>query len=438
MTKYCTRRIEDHVLGLLTRFPAVTLVGARQVGKTMMAQHLFPDWEHFDLERGDHHDLIARDLEFFFSAFGGNIWFDEAQRLPELFSHLRTVIDRFPDRRFVLLGSAGPSLFRNISESLAGRCVSTELFPFSVSELPEVSLEERWTYGGYPRLYHLPAEHRFEWLDAYIQNFINRDIPALGFSLSTQRLQRLLTMLAHCHGGLLNLNQLATSLGCSTTAVYDALDVLEQTFLVRRLQPFHANVRKRLVKSPKVYIRDTGVLHRLLGIDAYTALLRNPVAGTSWEGLVIESIAAELGALGASVPLHFWRTHAGAEVDLLMDLPGRRVLVEVKLGGVSDGRELKGLRTAIDDLGADEGWVVAWAGESTPLAPKITRITLPGALDRIPVLFVLGASHHELARGASTNFIPIALEKATGMPNFFAAAICSLDTLAHEGISVCP
>lgn len=383
MTTYRTRQLEDRVQGVLERFAAVTLVGARQVGKTMMAQHLFPDWEHFDLERADHHHLIARDLEFFFSAFGGNICFDEAQRLPELFSHLRTVIDRFPNRRFVLLGSAGPSLFRSISESLAGRCVSAELFPFSVAELPDVPLEERWTYGGYPRLYHLPVEHRLEWLDAYIQNFVNRDIPALGLSLSTQRLQRLLTMLAHCQGGLLNVNQLATSLGCSTTAVYDALDVLEQTFLVRRLQPFHANVRKRLVKSPKVYVRDTGVLHRLLGVDSYTGLLRNPVAGTSWEGLVIESVAAELGALGLAVPLYFWRTHAGAEVDLLIDLPGRRVLVEIKLGGVSDGRELKGLRTAIDDLEADEGWVVAWSGGATPLARRIIRITLPEALDRV-------------------------------------------------------
>ena len=387
MTNYRKRRLEGHIQGLLQRFPAVTVLGARQVGKTMMAHHLFPDWEHFDLERADHHQLIARDLEFFFTAFDGNVCFDEAQRLPELFSHLRTVIDRFPDRRFALLGSAGPSLFRGISESLAGRCVSAELFPFSVAELEDVPLAQRWTFGGYPRLYHLPVARRCEWLDAYIQSFVNRDIPALGLSLSTQRLQRLLTMLAHCHGGLLNSSQLATSLGCSTTAIYDALDVLEQTFLVRRLQPFHANVRKRLVKSPKVYIRDTGVLHRLLGVDSHKALLRNPVAGTSWEGLVIESLAAELGALGVAGPLWFWRTHAGAEVDLVMDLPGgRRVLVEIKLGGVSDGRELKGLCTAMGDLGADEGWVVAWTGGTIPLAAKITRITLEEALARIRAL----------------------------------------------------
>ena len=383
MTHYRTRQIEDHVRDLLTRFPAVTIAGARQVGKTMMAQRLFSDWEHFDLERADHYDLISRDLEFFFSAFGGNICFDEAQRLPELFSHLRTIVDRFPDRRFALLGSAGPALFRNISESLAGRCASVELFPFSVTELTEIPLEERWTYGGYPRLYHLAADHRFEWLDAYAQSFINRDIPALGLSLSTHRLQRLLTMLAHCHGGLLNVNQLATSLGCSTTAVYDALDVLEQTFLIRRLQPFHANVRKRLVKSPKVYIRDTGVLHHLLSINSHTELLANPIAGMSWEGLVIETIASELGAHGASVPLYFWRTHAGAEVDLLLDMPDRRVLVEIKLGGVSDGRELKALRTALDDLEASEGWVVSWKGEARPLAPNVTGFTLTEVLERL-------------------------------------------------------
>jgi len=387
MIKYIKRDAEKQIKSLLKDFPAVSVIGSRQVGKTMMTKHLFPNWTFFDLERVDHYDRISSDIEFFFKTEQKNICFDEAQCLPVLFSHLRSVIDRHPKRRFLLLGSANPLLIKNISESLAGRIATVELFPFTLFELKKEIIKDLWFFGGYPALNQFSPKNKKKWLKDYTTSFIERDIPKLGLSISTLRLRRLLQMTAYLHGTLLNINQIASSLGCSTTAVYDALDVLEESFLIRRLQPLHANLKKRIVKSPKIYIRDSGILHQLLKLNSYQDLLAHPIAGFSWEGFAIEQIIASLSNAGMDFDCYFWRTHAGGEVDFVLEINGKRILLEFKLGTITDNRSLKGLNQAINDLNSDLAAVVSFIGDSYSLSDKIIHCSLKEIIKKLKIFF---------------------------------------------------
>lgn len=362
---------------LLRTLPAVLVVGPRQCGKTTFVRSLFPDWTYLDLERPSDLGVLEADLEGFFAAHPRRVLIDEAQRLPGLFPVLRGVIDRGRGRgRFVLTGSASPALLSTASETLAGRIGLVELTPFTARELAEVrGAADRWFWGGYPPVHALRSgTARTDWLDAYVSTFLERDLPALGLRLPAPRLRKLWTMLTHVHGSLLNVSDLARSLGVSSHVVADNLDVLEQTFMIRRLQPHHANVQKRLTKSPKVYVRDTGLLHFLAGLRRPRDLETWPRRGHSFEGLVIEELIALAGRRLVRPEITFWRTQAGAEVDLLIGGGRRLIPVEVKLGHAFTGHDVRGLRECMKDLGLERGHVVTSGPERRRLGRDVEII----------------------------------------------------------------
>jgi hypothetical protein len=375
--KYVERLQTERLRYLLRSFPAVLLVGPRQSGKSTLVQHALPEWTRLDLERPADFALLTADFEGFFDVHPRSVVIDEAQRLPEIFPVLRHVIDRSKGKgRFLLLGSASPIVMRSVSETLAGRVALLELTPFLVSELPGTAgAVHRWFWGGFPPIYGLrESRARSEWFNAYVATFLERDLPALGLGLPARRLRTLWTMLTHVHGSLLNVSDLARSLAVSSHTVAGDLDALEGAFMIRRLQPFHANVQKRLAKSPKLYVRDTGLLHFLAGLRRPQELTTWNKRGASFEGLVIEELAALAAHRLVRPEIFFWRTGAGAEVDLLIT-EGRRILpVEIKLGTVVDHYALAGLRQCMKDLGLSRGWVVTTARERRRLSTGIEII----------------------------------------------------------------
>lgn len=364
--RYLARQASERLRALLRTFPAVLVQGPRQCGKSTFVQHVLPSWRHLDLERGPDFRLLAADPDSFLEANPRRIVFDEAQRLPELFTALRPAIDR--DRRpgrYVLLGSASPAILRSVSESLAGRIGILELTPFLARELAESPLsEKRWFWGGYPAVLALRTNaQRREWLASYVATFLARDLPALGYSLPAERLRKLWVMLAHVHGSQITVSDLARSLGVSSHTVAGYLDLFEGAFMIRRLQPHVANVKKRLVKSPKVYLRDSGILHHLLDLGQPGDLEGWPRRGQSFEGLVIEELCTRAAGVSPRPYVAYWRTLAGAEVDLLIGDGRHLVPIEIKLGQQVDARDLGGLRNCMQDLGLKRGWIVYGGAE---------------------------------------------------------------------------
>ncbi len=356
-----TRLAGQRLRALAAQFPAVLILGARQVGKTTLARTTFPDHAYVDLETPRLRELFAADPAFqIASRAGSGLILDEAQAVPEVFAALRGVIDaagRTPGG-FVLLGSVQPALVRGVSESLAGRVGILELDPLTVAEAGSGSAplpwQRLWLAGGFPDA--LRGDFR-EWHEAYLRTYIERDLPQLGLAADPLFSRRLLTMLAHQQGGLLNVSALAGALGVGHGRVSRALDVFEQTFLLRRLPPFFRNVGKRLTKSPKAYLRDTGLLHHLLNIGSADELDAHPVRGVSWETFVIEDmLRRERLARPFSQPF-FWRTAAGAEVDLLFQRGDAVSAVEIK-AGIGSLRQARYLADALPDLGAAAGWIV--------------------------------------------------------------------------------
>lgn len=340
----------------LARAPVTALLGPRQCGKTTLARQIAAARasQFFDLESpSDARRLENPELAL--SGPGRLIVLDEIQAQPALFNTLRVLVDR-PTRRpprFLVLGSASPALVRGVAESLAGRVEFVELTGFDLGEVGPERWERLWIRGGYPRawLARSDADSR-QWREGFIRTFLERDIPQLGISIPAAALRRFWTMLAHYHGQTLNSSELARSLGLSDKTVRSYLDILTGTFMVRQLQPWHENLAKRQVKAPKIFLRDSGLLHALLDLSDRRALFGSPRVGASWEGFAIEQVLAAIRPSDA----YFWATYGQAELDLLFMLNGRRFGVEVKF---SEAPEVtRSMRTALDDLSLDHLWVV--------------------------------------------------------------------------------
>lgn len=383
-----TRTEAGRLRHLLKSFPAVLVYGPRQSGKSTLLRMALPGWRTLDLERASDHALLSADADAFLDANPRRLAVDEAQRMPELFPALRSAIDRGRGNgRYVLTGSASPALMRSASESLAGRVGLLEIGPFSAHELRGVPRHaDRWFWGGFPPVHQARSVRaRLEWLDAYVATYLERDLPALGLRLPPMRLRILWTMLTHVHGSLLNVSDLARSLAVSSHTVDANLDVLEQTFMVRRLPPYFANVQKRLTKSHKVYVRDTGLLHFLAGLRSEGELSTWHARGRSFEGLVIEEISAWARAHLVRPELFFWRTQAGAEVDLLVKDGNRMLPFEIKLGTRVTWRDVAGLRACMADLGLKRGFVVTQTKERTRLG---------GGIEIVPFEEVVASGPH--------------------------------------------
>lgn len=362
------RLLEMPIRNALEQVPAVAILGPRQCGKTTLARQLvgsFPDVLYLDLERPSDMSRLA-DPEALFSAnMNRMVCIDEIQRIPELFPVMRHAIDqnRAPGR-FLILGSASKDLIRQTSESLAGRIRYLELTPFLLGEIAGGGeLEAYWQRGGFPPSWMASDEAAsFEWRLDFVRDFLERDIPMLQPRIPPERIRRLWSMLAHTHGQLLNMASLAGSLGVQGPTIRSYIDLLEGAYMARRLVPYAANLKKRLVKSPKLYIRDSGVLHVLLNITDRNSLLGHPVYGASWEGFCLENI---LGRCRRNVQASFYRTVRGAEIDLILEQGRSRIAVEFKVS--SSARPQRGFWTALKDLDIDRAWLIAPIQEGYPI-----------------------------------------------------------------------
>jgi predicted AAA+ superfamily ATPase len=348
------RSAEPALRRLAEQFPAVLVLGPRQCGKTTLVRH-FMAGRYFDLEKPSDLQVFAGDIEYALRQLKGPLILDEAQTLPSLFPVLRALIDeaRRANGRFFLLGSVSPELVRGISETLAGRVGILELTPFVLGEVAGrrgVRLETLWQRGGFPDAFLARnSESWLAWQEAYVRTFIERDVARHQLNLSAGDVRRLMTMLAHSHGGVLNYSSLGRSLSYSYHTVQNALDLLEGYFLVRRLAPYHANVGKRLVKSPKAYVRDSGVLHHLLGIRDLDGLVTSPARGNSFEGFMIEQIVALEKQHHTGSGFFFYRTHTGVEIDLLIDRGQARIGFELKAGVAIEPRDWAHLQAGMKD-----------------------------------------------------------------------------------------
>ena len=374
---------------LLRRFPSVTVLGPRQCGKTTFIRAALPAWTYLDLERPSDGVPLAADPEARLNQLGDKVVFDEAQRVPELFPVLRGVIDSRRSQRghFVLLGSASPSLVRRISESLAGRTAFLDLSPFRWREVKSHrqtgGLATLWFRGGFPPAFLERDDHdRHEWLESYTRAFIERDLPALGIEVSASQMRKLWTMLAHCNGGVWNASQLAASLGVSYHTVNRYVDILEQTFLIRKLPPYFANIGKRLVKSPKIYFRDTGLLHFFLGIHSGPALDTHPARGMSWEAFIIDQLISTFQQAVPGSQAYFWRTSQGNEIDLLVDLGTKKIPFEIKLHSAPSPQDAGTLQQCMRDLKLPRGYLVHSGRDHYSLGNGITALSAEKMLSR--------------------------------------------------------
>lgn len=370
------RRLLPAIEHSLAEFPAVALLGPRQAGKTTLARIVAnerPGSLYLDLERPSDLAKLA-DPELFLSRHAGQlVVLDEIQRQPELFAVLRALIDerRVPGR-FLLLGSASPQLLRQASESLAGRISFHELAPFDVSEIApsHIELQNLWLRGGYPLSWLAKSDTAsFAWRESFIATHLERDIPSFGIRIPGATLHRFWQMLAHLHGQLWNASRLAAGFGVSAPTVQHYLNILEATYMLRRLPPLQANLGKRLVKSPKVYLRDSGILHALLGITSLNDLAGHPVVGASWEGWVLEQIAQ---LIDTQWQLSFYRTASGAEIDIIAERGKRKTGFEIKFSSAPS--PAKGFWLAMNDLKLEQAYIVAPVESRYPLATNVEVI----------------------------------------------------------------
>ena len=380
-------KIEQEIHKGLNRSRIVALIGPRQSGKTTLAREFVPSnsLNYFDLEdpislaRLDEPMIALRDLN-------GLVVIDEIQRKPELFPILRVLADRDPlPARFLILGSASPELTQRSSESLAGRLETIAMGGFSLAEVGNDQQSQHWLRGGFPLSFLAPSEEASSvWRKNFIQTFLERDLPLLGVRMPATTMLRFWTMVAHYHGQIWNAAEPARSLGVSEPTVRRYLDLLEGLFLVRQLPPWHTNLKKRQVRSPKLYFRDSGILHQLLGIRSAFELQTHPKLGASWEGYVIEEIFKSVEPDEA----YFWATHNGAELDLLIIKNGRKLGVECKR--VDAPRLTPSMRIAFQDLRLDHLVVIYPGDRRYPLADYITAVPLNALASPDPAALFAG------------------------------------------------
>jgi len=383
--RYLTEKLKKN----LARMPAVALLGPRQVGKTTLAKSLIKHIDAIYLDLESPSDLLKlSDPETFLSSQRGKlVIIDELQRSPNLFMALRGIIDNnrengFKTGQFLLLGSASMDLMRQSAESLAGRITYMQMSGLNIFEIranPNTT-KTLWVRGGFPDSYlSADNEQAMEWLEDLIRTYLERDIPQMGFNIPATRLRRLWTMIAHMQGEALNYSKLASNLEIDNKTVTNYLDILTDLLLIRRLEPWHTNAKKRMIKSPRYYIRDSGIQHKLLNINNYDALLSNPVLGKSWEGFVIENI---LSVLPRNAQPYYYRTASGAEIDLVIIMPNSDIwCVEIKFG--SNPKINKHFNRICDELSATKKYIVFGGEESFNLSKDTMMITLKDLMQLI-------------------------------------------------------
>ena len=361
------------IIDLMAVFPVTGILGPRQSGKTTLAREIAAD-HVFDLENPRDAAMLA-EPQLALEALSGLIVIDEIQRKPDLFPLLRYLVDTHRDQRYLILGSASRDLIRQSFESLAGRVAYHELGGFRLTDIGAGRWRDLWLRGGLPPAYIAATEAVSHlWREQYVATFLERDIPQLGITIPAATLRRFWTMLCHYHGQVLNYAELARAFGISDMTVRRYLDILEATFMVRLLQPWQVNIGKRLVKRPKLYLRDSGILHALLAIRSPRDLAAHNKLGASWEGFALEVAARAIGKRNEE--LAFWATHNNAEVDLFWQEHGRNWAVEVKYADAP--RLTLSMASAMADLELTHLWVVYPGDRTYPLAEGVSTLPITG------------------------------------------------------------
>lgn len=372
MNKMIKRKLDiERVRNLIKLFPVTAIIGPRQCGKTILSKEM--NYEHyFDLENPrdiaklDHPQLTLEELK-------GLIVIDEIQRKPDLFSLIRYLVDNNKGQRYLILGSASGSLMKQTSESLAGRIGYYNLGGFRISDIGKPGIKKLWIRGGFPKSYLSNSEEdSFIWRENYIRTFLERDIPQLGISIPSNTLRRFWTMLSHYHGQVLNYSELGRSFGVSDITVRRYIDILSGTLMVRILQPWYVNISKRLIKRPKIYIKDSGIFHTLMSIQDEGQLLSHNKLGSSWEGFALECACQSIGK--SDEEMYFWSTHTSAEIDLFWQEQGKNWAIEFKY---SDAPNItKSMKIAMEDLNLSHLWIIYPGKETYKLSKKISVLPL--------------------------------------------------------------
>ncbi len=360
--------------------PVTALLGPRQCGKTTLARMIseHKPCEYFDLENPVDSRRLSQPLQAL-ENLEGMVIIDEVQRRPELFELIRVLVDRSDNTaQFLLLGSASPQIIKNVSESLAGRIGFVDLSGFHLTEVGVDQIEKLWLRGGFPNSFLAENSDASDvWRSNFVRTFLERDIPQLGINIPAETLRRFWTMVAHYHGQIWNAAEFARSLGTSENTARRYLDILAGAFMVRILPPWFENLRKRQVKAPKIYIRDSGILHSLLQLSNLSDLQGHPKIGASWEGFAIEQIIGTLKTRDT----YFWATHAGAELDLMVNFKGKRYGFELKYAD-APGRT-RSMHVALEDLNLQHLWVVYPGNQQYQLHDKITTLPLESVLPQL-------------------------------------------------------
>ncbi|MCZ8197448.1 MAG: ATP-binding protein [Flavobacterium sp.] len=365
-----TRELSIEIIPLLDFFPCVAILGSRQVGKTTFVKNLQPFIDkpilYLDLEDTNDYEILSTNAQWFLTQNKEKlIIIDEIQRETKLFPLLRSLIDK-QDKpgQLILLGSASPELLAKSSETLAGRIVYKELTPLTRFETLQYSQEEHWFRGGYPKAFLAPNDFLWQqWHQAYLKTYVETDLRMLGLNASPILITKLLRMIASIQGSVINYSMLGNALGITSVQVKKYIDFLEHSFIIRRIEPFYINIGKRLVKSPKIYIRDTGILHSILQINSYDELISNPIAGNSWEGYVIEQIISKLNS---NCTPYFYRTQSGAEVDMCIT-KGNEIIATIEIKLSNNPKISRGNTESINDLKTKSNFIVTFGNSDYQL-----------------------------------------------------------------------